>query len=455
VDSYQVLGRWMQGCGANLQFSGLPTAGESAARREQRSLTGEEEAQALWKQIHEAGEVLEYLGAALRALIRLEPVAHCALCYRHVDDGLRKHCRLHARRDLASSQNELKTASACGAKNPHPFTQHRQSKVLAARFHNKYAELVESLQGLAISNSPELVLENQLGKLRRKSGRQPYELGRTLEQRSGDLRLILDVFLPVTGVALHARMVVLLEKMTTWVSQCWPVAMEATHRLAAAEVALQTRRAAAQREWNELKHPVYLGLAISEDEAYWNEMTRFVNQKCTVQRRALAQARANGQLPIAQFSMRMESLTGVGYFANWFSGFSATNGAVGEVHAGVDSNHPMTTWRPIPKGKFNTPLRRTSSLDIAMVLRDLLMHRAWIEVGGENADAALQAGGAPLPGLKPIGKVNLALARQMRNESGMSYEAISKTFGVSRAAVYLALKRADRVGAKQPLRSTA
>jgi hypothetical protein len=146
----------------------------------------------------------------------------------------------------------------------------------------------------------------------------------------------------------------------------------------------------------------------------------------------------------ADSARRMESLTLGGFFAYWFSGFSQglTQGA--GAYQGSDVTHPMTDWVLVSSKKFNAPLRRISPMNLDSIVRDLMLHRAWLEVGGEQADAALRVGAAPLPGLQQKGKVDLVAARRMREHDKLSYDAIGEKFGVSRAAVYLALRREEK-----------
>lgn len=146
---------------------------------------------------------------------------------------------------------------------------------------------------------------------------------------------------------------------------------------------------------------------------------------------------------------RMESLTLGGFFAHWFSGFVQKQGPTVWEYRGSDPTHPMTVWKLIPFGKYNAPLRRSNPLNLDSIVRDLLLQRAWLEVGGEAADAALLKGAAPVPGLRKKGKVDLVEARQMRERDQLSYEAIGEKFGVSRAAVFLALQREVRRGPLQ------
>ena len=361
VASYQVLGRWMLESGSSLSFAqadpDLPVVGQSG------SSAGQEEAQSCWRAVHEAGEALIFLGAALHALVRVESAPHCQLCYRHVGLGLRKYCQCHARPDDGFFRRDPPALLSTGT--VHVRTQHRQSVLLAEHFKRQFEQLDTALVRKPIWRKPTAAIELALSRGRRGSDRNPHEWGSTGAQRAQDIQATVDCLRPVLGALLHQRM-----------------------------SALQT----AVAEW------------VDSD--------------------------------ISEQARRMESLTLGGFFAHWFSGFSQRLGEKLLTHQGTDETHPMTAWNLVPSGKFNAPLRRISPLNLDSIVRDLLLHRAWVEVGGEQADAALRLGGAPVPGLKVKGKVDLVLARRMRDDEGMSFEAIGARFGVSRAAVYLALKRA-------------
>jgi hypothetical protein len=194
------------------------------------------------------------------------------------------------------------------------------------------------------------------------------------------------------------------------------------------------------------RQPQALGLSAPERAeditALVQALRPVLGEPLTLRMRALQAALTQWALDDRQeTAKRAESLTPGGFFAHWFSGFSHKLGHTQLLHVGTDPTHPMTAWKLVASGKHNTPLRRLSPLNFDSIVRDLLLHRAWLEVGGEQADAALQKGGAPLPGLKPASRVDLVTARQMREVQQLSYEAIGREFGVSRAAVYLALKR--------------
>jgi hypothetical protein len=374
VASYEVLGQWMSGCGSSLRFVEFALDGSSTNARKGVDSPGQEDARALWREIHEAGEAMVYLGAALHALVRLESSPHCQLCYRHVGQGYRKYCDIHARPDAKPLVEDVRLSQKIGS--VHVRTQHRQSELLAVKFKEQFDVLDAALIGKSIWLEPTTTIERALGQSRRRSNRDPHALGSTSEQRTEDVRTAMELLRPVLGVVLWQRMDILLNKITEWV----------------------------------------------------NALPQKVDS-------------VEGSEESSERIRRMESLTLGGFFAHWFSGFQQTTAQNSLFHKGTDLTHPITAWKLIPKGKFNSLLRRISPLNLDAVVRDLLLHRAWMEVGGEQADEALSTGGAPLPGLRPKGKVDLIAARQMRDGEKMSYEAIGKKFGVSRAAVYLALKR--------------
>ncbi|RFO96678.1 hypothetical protein DIC66_11705 [Rhodoferax lacus] len=373
VASYQVLGAWMAGCGANLRF--VESTVPAAAKRRPANSAGEQAAQALWRAVHEAGEALAWLGAALHALVRVEASAHCQQCFRHVGLHFRKYCERHARPDDGATRQDRPAAAAAAAATAsttatatatvHARTQHRHSTLLAAQFRAQFERLHADLARKPVWREPTQALERALARSRSRAGRKPQALGSSWAERADDIVVLVDALRPVLGEALTLRMQALQGALAAW-------------------------------------------------------------------------AGADSQEAV----QRAESLTPGGFFAHWFSGFSQTVGRKQLLHVGTDPTHPMTAWKLVASGKYNTPLRRLSPLNFDSIVRDLLLHRAWLEVGGEQADAALLRGGAPLPGLKPASRVDLVAARQMREVQGLSFEAIGKTFGVSRAAVYLALKRA-------------
>ena len=368
VASYQVLGAWMAGCGANLRFVQAAADGSLPLRRKPADNAGERAAQALWRAVHEAGEALAWLGAALHALLRVESAPHCQLCYRHVGLQFRKYCNVHARPDDATALQSRASQGQAPAGQVHVRTRHRQSMLLAARFRAQYEQLDASLARKPVWLQPAQAIERALGRSRSRAGRKPQELGHSVRERADDIAALVEALRPVLGEHLGQRMQALLEALTQWAG-------------------------------------------------------------------ADAQQTAN----------RAEALTPGGFFAHWFSGFSHTLGHSQLLHTGTDPTHPMTAWKLVASGRHNTPLRRLSPLNFDSIVRDLLLHRAWLEVGGEAADAALRAGQAPLPGLKRPGRVDLQAAQHMREVQGLSYAAIGKEFGVSRAAVYLALKRGGLV----------
>jgi hypothetical protein len=371
VASYQVLGAWMAGCGANLRFVESASTGQAAARRRPADSAGEQAAQALWRAVHEAGEALAWLGAALHALVRVEASAHCQQCFRHVGLRFRKYCELHARPDDGATLQYRPATDAATASNTaaaptvHARTRHRHSTLLAAEFRAQFERLDAELARKPVWRAPTRALERALARSRSRAGRKPQALGSSGAERADDIVVLVDALRPVLGEPLYQRMQALQGALAAW-------------------------------------------------------------------------AGADSQEAV----QRAESLTPGGFFAHWFSGFSQTVGRKQLRHVGTDPTHPMTAWKLVASGQYNTPLRRLSPLNFDSIVRDLLLHRAWLEVGGEQADAALRQGGAPLPGLKPPSRVDLVAARQMREVQGLSFEAIGKTFGVSRAAVYLALKRA-------------
>jgi hypothetical protein len=388
VASYEVLGQWMQGCGASLVFVEFEKEGGSTHAGAVGCGAGQKEAQALWREVHEAGEAMVYLGAALHALVRVESSPHCQLCHRHVGQGYRKYCDLHARPDDGPSMADTHSNATLPIGSVHVRTQHRQSTLLAVRFKKHFELLEAAFARKLIWLEPTATIERALGRSRRQLNRNPHALGRTREQRADDVRSVVDVLRPVLGEILWQNMDSLLTKIKTWVS--------------ASPAAVKTLQ------------------GLDDDP----ELTR-----------------------------RMESLTLGGFFAHWFSGFNQTVAQSSLIHNGTDLTHPITAWKLIPTGRVNSPLRRISPLNLDAVVRDLLLHRAWLDVGGEQADAALLSGGAPLPGLRPKGRVDLLAARQMREVDQMSYAAIGEKFGVSRAAVYLALKREATKVPRSPERS--
>ena len=364
VASYQVLGKWMTGCGAGLSFIDLKSRAPSPG--------GQLEAKDYWNEIRDAGEALVYLGAVLHALVRIESVPRCQLCYRHVGLDFRKYCDIHARPEPRAEDTSHKK----DPKSVHVRTQHRQSKLISEDFDQRFELHEQSLRSRAIWNKPTDAIEDALSRSRRRAGRNPHEMGSTRVQRAADIETMVDTLKPVLGEVLHGRMQRLLVAITDWVAD-------------AARLA---------------------GNSANEDA-------------------------------ISYLNRRMEFLTIGGFFAVWFFGFSNHLAKNPVVHKGSDSTHSMTEWNSIPTDKVYSPLRRISPFDLDSIVRDLLLHRSWMDVGGEDADAAILAGRAPLPGLRPKGRVDVVEALRLRIEEQMSDEDIGEIYGVTRAAVYLAIKR--------------
>ena len=78
-------------------------------------------------------------------------------------------------------------------------------------------------------------------------------------------------------------------------------------------------------------------------------------------------------------------------------------------------------------------------MSLDAVVRDILRHRAWLEVGGEAADAALRSG-KPLPSEMARQRLDTGQALRLQKD-GMSLRRIGELLGVSGPAVHKAIKK--------------
>jgi hypothetical protein len=72
--------------------------------------------------------------------------------------------------------------------------------------------------------------------------------------------------------------------------------------------------------------------------------------------------------------------------------------------------------------------------------QDLVLHRAWIGAGGDQADDAIKRG-SPIPTDRPRNRLDLEKALTLRNQERKTFREIGAILVVSGPAVYAALKR--------------
>lgn len=368
-------------------FDGLqPFVDAGESDDEEASQHQYEEALAAWSTCLDAGLALRYLAAVLKALAQPEAVSHCASCYRYVGKSERRsRCDLHY---STSSQrnNALRLA------------------VYTSRFRERLVELRRELSDNAVIANPGKTLADcwRLGQgvhawpgpaNPRMQGRWPaMHRDEALEQLATGLHRMVKTLAPVVGPQLHQRML----------------------RLADAVVA-HARSTIKDGEGGDVN---------------------------------VAPAHA----PAPASSQRaLEWLLPAAYFMLWFGGATAID-APEDLKRGTDPGHPllrlMATGAAAPATSAAAIAMQSAlplAFDFQMIVRDLIYHRAWIEAGGAEADMAIQEG-KPVPTDRPRNRLDVEAAWRLREEQGKTFQEIGELFGVSRAAVYMALKkRADNV----------
>jgi hypothetical protein len=141
------------------------------------------------------------------------------------------------------------------------------------------------------------------------------------------------------------------------------------------------------------------------------------------------------QLSVVEKSLRL--LTPPGFFTVWFGGM-VPDGVEHFLHQGVDSSHPILR-QTVRSRTRSTKKQPIYAFNLNAVLNDLLRHRAWLEIGGEEADQAILRGEA-LPSDRPRPRMDISLAKALRAK-GLSFRQIADELGVSGAAVHKALNK--------------
>ena len=145
------------------------------------------------------------------------------------------------------------------------------------------------------------------------------------------------------------------------------------------------------------------------------------------------------QLSVVEESLRL--LTPPGFFRAWFGGMVPV-GVEHFLHQGVDLSHPILR-QTVRSRTRSTKKQSIYAFNLKSVLNDLLRHRAWLEIGGEEADQALLRGEA-LPSDRPRPRMDISLAKVLRAK-GLSFRQIADELGVSGAAVHKALNKSTMV----------
>jgi hypothetical protein len=149
------------------------------------------------------------------------------------------------------------------------------------------------------------------------------------------------------------------------------------------------------------------------------------------------------QLGVVEESLRL--LTPPGFFKMWFGGL-VPDGVEHFLHQGVDPSHPLLR-QTVRSRTRSTKKQSIYAFNLNAVLNDLLRHRVWLEIGGEEADQALLRGEA-LPSDRPRPRMDISLAKVLRAK-GLSFRQIADELGVSGAAVHKALNKSTTNSKKE------
>lgn len=342
-----------------------------------------------WADCLDAGQSIGLLACVLRACTLPVPGRLCDVCYRHIALQQRRRCSLHVTRST-----------------------HRTQAAHLAEFAQRYAGRLAQLRRLlggepAYTHSASYLSSCWAfycpGVGRYEGPSHPVLAGKwpampaqeAAERLSHGLLDIVKRLAPVAGTELHARMLAL-------------------------ALLLQERSLQAVLE--------------APEPALSNTATDKYG----------AQTSAN---PAANIDLEeaLHDLTPPGFFRLWFGG-CAHKSAPADLQNGTDADHPIVSGSVAPGAgvgrlprKRNRPATGTYSISLEAIVRDILRHRAWLDAGGEAADAALRSG-QPLPSEMARHRLDIGQALRLQKD-GMSLRRIGEILGVSGPAVHKAIKK--------------
>lgn len=332
-----------------------------------------------WSMCLNAGLALRYLASVLMALTQPESARHCDACYRYVAGGRRTRCFLH--HSTSGDRNrELRLAT---------YTK---------TFGERLAELRRELGRSPVYAHPARTLA------------QCWRFGRPAVPMSMAVRTVLGRW-PAMNVEQAAGH--LLDGLHKMVAKLAPIVGKPLHQ--------RMER---------------LANAVS------NNIRRTLETRLTPTIDAMRNDRIRTSEEIERVS---EQATAHGFFRLWFGGLE-NSGDAGELEPGTDVNHPFLHRRgTVSSARFHQWANGIASplhfaIDLNTAVRDIVLHRAWLESGGQQADAAIERG-RPVPTDRPRDRLDVQEAQRLRDREGKTFREIGALLGVSGPAVYLALKK--------------
>ena len=350
-----------------------------------------------WSTSLDAALALRYLAAVLRALVQAENVPHCQVCYRYTGQSRRRtRCTLH-----------VSTASE--------RTRALRLALYTGKFNERRSALRLELADNRVCLQPAQALTDgwRFGAAYNAwagTGSHPVTHGRWPSMDAGEaakgladgLHKMVVKLASVVGLQLRKRMVRLENVVLAHVCSV----------VDAPQLAASTRA-----------HPGSRG------------------------RRAPAgdhQSSSEIKAAAGRIEDALRLLTPPGFFGLWFGG---AKWAAGDLRHGTDLDHPLLrACRPATPRSAKKPDRQESqqtlpgTCDLQQIVGDLVSHRAWLECGGEEADAAIEQG-QPVPTKRARGRIDVNEALRLRHEEKRSFREIGAMLGVTGPAVYLALKK--------------
>ncbi len=332
-----------------------------------------------WSMCLDAGLALRYLASVLMALIQPESARHCDACYRYVAGGRRTRCFLH-----------------------HSTSGDRNRELRLAVYTKGFGE--------------------RLAELRAELGRSP--------------------------VYAHPAQTL---------AQCW--------RFAGPAVPMSVAARSVQGRWPAMGveqaaahllgglHKMVAKLAPVVGKPLHQRMERLANAVATNMHHILEtrlsptiDAMRNDRIRTSEeIESVLEQATPHGFFRLWFGGLE-NSGDAGELEPGTDVNHPFLHRRgTVSSARFHQWANGIASplhfaIDLNTAVRDIVLHRAWLESGGQRADAATEQQ-RPVPTDRPRDRLDVREAQRLRDREGKTFREIGALLGVSGPAVYLALKK--------------
>jgi hypothetical protein len=359
-------------------LSWLPYDGFIGPRVSTRDSASEyESAIDAWSTCVESGLALRYLAGVLRACFHPLAEKVCDKCYRHVGPNQRRRCALHQAR---SSQRG----------------QALRLDEISNRYLDQLATLRRTLSQDPVYCDPAAALSkcwqpgHQDAYVGRRNpvqdGRWPTQPPREAAARLADgLSCMVERLAAVIGPVLHERMVKLADRIEADVFR-----------------------------------------VISEWES-----------------REQSSQPAEGHCKPRSIDDALKTLTPPGFFELWCSGISSPD-ATATDYAGNDPDHPLVRLPVEPKRQVNRSKQSASlsptspGFSLSDMVHHLVRHRAWVDVGGEDADRAIRSG-QPVRSVKTRRRIDVDQARCLLN-AGMSYRKIAEIFGVSGPAIFKSLK---------------